>query len=1291
MRVGLGIVGAVISTAIGLGPGIGFAVGATIGGYIDAKNNQQDYTYEGPRLTDRNVTVVSYGTPIAKVWATDRVPGNMIWAEPLEEVRNVQEEEIDGKGGGGSTQTTVTYTYFGLYAVGICEGEVFVQKVFADGKLIYDVSPESAQVEKYPNAMTIYGGTTTQPVDPFISSFEGTTITPAFLDLCYIVFKRLPLADFGNHLPNINAVVIKPAVTTPFYTIDTNGNANYMRASNVSLDQRYWVYPKSDFTGSAIVDLITRQIVREGPVDTSPIVGLVPDVALLDELKTAFTDDLDKANSSWAYRESTLPTAEFIAVWNASTWRYEAFINIIQVNAGSYVRVIENNQVQVPKLSNGNARSFRQCFAPRKAADMGFLPVLGGGTTTGENPGIIVCTKQSAIFYELPTSEHRGGDLDADGNLWSFGADHISSVNNVIRPRKIPPFLSVIEAGVVQSFPDIVHEHSRMPTGSDFLRNFVAYDAGTGNFVLAVNTWDGSVIANRRAGLICWHPSNGVIWYHRFSANLRIELDYFGVQNGVLYVVYDNRVIKVNAATGAFIDSSESAPIVFLNTNVDNFFVIQSIQAAVDTNASGTKDVEEFYFGRRGSTSIFLEEILREICVKSGLTLSQVNTANLPEGTIPVNGFSLIRQVNGAQAISMLRLAFFFDCAEIDGQVVFQRQDSATVGVIDADDLGAREVGDSGDVIFLEERVEQERELPRILEVLYVDISMVFQTNLQRAMISLGVVTTDDAVTVELPVVLTAAQAKNIAERNLRQAWMRRKTFEMRLPLNYIKYSPMDTLTLTRNGVTHTMKVLRQAFGENMLLEVEAYAERAQAHTLLTAGAASGSAPIYDSIGTAPTMIDVFNSPPLRDEDDVLGFYIAISPASTERWPGATVEISRDNGATWTPLISTGRQSVIGYVTNVLPPVADPTVVDEENFIDVTIFGGSLSSKTDQEIVANEQNAAMLGDEIVQYRTATLVGTNKYRLTGLYRARRGTEWAMPLHSLNERFTTAATTGLIPLDMTVSDLGGTFVFRATTFGSASISAFSEIIVLNDERKKPRSPVNIEYSFSGGDIILVWVRRARIGGEFVEGQDVPLDEAVEAYEIDFYVGTSFKRMKTASTPTVTYTAAEQSTDGITSSLPITAYIYQIGEFGRGHAGIIEINPILSGPLMGVGTLTVTASVGSVTASAALSGVGTLTATIDLLMFSALLQGVGTITAEATVSSGPQDGAALLQGVGTLTAIGSSGDIPGSGSLVGMGDAGDHIALMSEEGDGVLTEDGLHIMAAESGPGIVADVIP
>jgi hypothetical protein len=99
-------------------------------------------------------------------------------------------------------------------------------------------------------------------------------------------------------------------------------------------------------------------------------------------------------------------------------------------------------------------------------------------------------------------------------------------------------------------------------------------------------------------------------------------------------------------------------------------------------------------------------------------------------------------------------------------------------------------------------------------------------------------------------------------------------------------------------------------------------------------------------------------------------------------------------------------------------------------------------------------------------------------------------------------------------------------------------------------KPLSPAHVRGARSGGDLLLTWVRRTRLGGDSWDGIDVPLGETEERYEIDILDGATVKRTLTATTPAATYTAAQQTADFGAPQPSIALRIYQMSATrGRG----------------------------------------------------------------------------------------------------------------------------------------------
>ncbi|BAT61217.1 hypothetical protein GJW-30_1_03774 [Variibacter gotjawalensis] len=196
----LSFAGAAVGGMLGpVGAIVGRIAGAIGGSLIDQVLLGGKPSIEGPRQNDLSVTTSTEGAPISRLYGRGRVTGQMIWATPLEEVVTKEKQKGSGKLGGGAT--TTNYTYFANFAIGLAEGPVaHIARIWADGKLL-----DLTNV-----VWRFHRGTETQDADPLIVAREGPANAPAYRGLAYVVFERLPLANFGNRIPQLSFELIRP-------------------------------------------------------------------------------------------------------------------------------------------------------------------------------------------------------------------------------------------------------------------------------------------------------------------------------------------------------------------------------------------------------------------------------------------------------------------------------------------------------------------------------------------------------------------------------------------------------------------------------------------------------------------------------------------------------------------------------------------------------------------------------------------------------------------------------------------------------------------------------------------------------------------------------------------------------------------------------------------------------------------------------------------------------------------------------------------------------------------------
>ncbi|WP_127090123.1 baseplate multidomain protein megatron [Aquabacter cavernae] len=181
----------------------GRALGALGGASADAalSGGGRSRVVEGPRLADLDVMTSNAGAPVPRLYGRARLPGEVIWATRLEEVVSTQVQSTGGKGGRAArtaTTTTVSYAYYASFAVALCEGPVTrIGRIWADGK----------PFDRAGATVRAHLGIEGQLPDPWIAAKQGATEAPAYRGVAYLVFERLPLAKFGNRVPQITAEV----------------------------------------------------------------------------------------------------------------------------------------------------------------------------------------------------------------------------------------------------------------------------------------------------------------------------------------------------------------------------------------------------------------------------------------------------------------------------------------------------------------------------------------------------------------------------------------------------------------------------------------------------------------------------------------------------------------------------------------------------------------------------------------------------------------------------------------------------------------------------------------------------------------------------------------------------------------------------------------------------------------------------------------------------------------------------------------------------------------------------
>jgi hypothetical protein len=354
---------------------------------------------------------------------------------------------------------------------------------------------------------------------------------------------------------------------------------------------------------------------------------------------------------------------------------------------------------------------------------------------------------------------------------------------------------------------------------------------------------------------------------------------------------------------------------------------------------------------------------------------------------IPVAGCILAQQAAARDFLAGLLQAYAVDLAEIDDRIVAIPRGGPVEAAIEATDLGAHVWQGAGREPPAPIEIEKaaELELPAQVDVGYLEAAREYQQAEQRAMRY----TKPDLparLSLRLPLVLGADEARRMAERLLYTAWIERTRYRFTLGPRYWHLAPGAVVALPVGGALRRARITAMDIGLFSEARFEAVLDDDEVLEQDASGVEVPARPAArDSI--VPTAFAVWSGRELRDEDGLApGFYVAAGGPTG--WRGCTCYYSPD-GATWIPCGEIRKQIPWGTALGALAPWGDPSQWDLANTVAVQMQAGGLGSMSQAEVDAG-LNAAVLAGEIIGFATATAGGAGAYTLSVLRRGRRGT-------------------------------------------------------------------------------------------------------------------------------------------------------------------------------------------------------------------------------------------------------------------------------------------------------------
>ena len=409
---------------------------------------------------------------------------------------------------------------------------------------------------------------------------------------------------------------------------------------------------------------------------------------------------------------------------------------------------------------------------------------------------------------------------------------------------------------------------------------------------------------------------------------------------------------------------------------------------------------------------------------------------------------------------------------------------------------------------------------PRSLSLSYYEPGRDYQAGVQRAGRP-GAGTRDARL--ELAAALDAGPAKTLAEAALARFDLERERRTLSLGWSALGVRPGERVTIA--GEPGAWRVDRWSL-EAMVVTLECLRI---APAMLPAEASGGRVLPAPDVAIGDTVVHAFELPPL-DDGLASAPRLAIAAAGTAPgWRSAALLLSIDNGATWSAAGGTALPAVIGHVLTP-PGIAPSGLVDHASRIYVALAqGGMMLADADDAALDAGANLAMIGDELIQFARAEPLGGVHWRLSGLWRGRRGTEKAIGRQVPGDRFV------LVERDvLVVRDLAGVVpgsLIRVLAQGTGDVEAVATSAAMSGISIAPPAPVHLSVADAeDGTAALRWVRRSRIGWRWADGLDTPLGEEGERYRVTIISGGGEQTVEVGTSAFVLAANARRAATGI-----------------------------------------------------------------------------------------------------------------------------------------------------------------
>jgi hypothetical protein len=1147
----------------------------------------------GGSVSGATITLPSpFGKPVPKLWGRTRVKGGLIWAGV---------PTIDAKG-------VLRASFAVAFGQPAPDGNNSrIVRLWIAGALAYDGTGGSDITKLTGLKFKLYDGNETQQPDATITADKGD-LTPAFRGMIYAVLTDLDLANYSGQIPDVEADVAQDFVaTSPVVPWNT---------TNVGVGAKGGSYEWGlvDYTRNEFYAISRWGTVAWDTYDITLGKGLIYSVAPValgvrtgervvpvyrNSQPWAYVMDDDLSNST-RLNLVDLHTGVVLSSFGTNDGGTSSDVNGLAhpsdwnegrgVDGADGVLFVGTSWFEVVLCTRfGTAFGFRRRFTITNQVKCITPATITTTSPLTDNPG-----------FALPTIDYTKFSIAyavcRDGKLYRIVATAgAATVNAFVRAEMVVIGTITTYYTTKFAYGTLAEALTQMDTTDSRLTGlsfFSIYTGPANNPYVAALAYDGSSNWFLCIFDTAWSRDyssiqqlTGTINMEYFSLKAKVSIPtgadtsgfrqaaaQYNMRPGEMKVGYPNasgtKWYTLDVSNGEY-DTfdlttttlvNEASPTTHYTRNFSESDIGDPVRNAVyyvnSNNSDPTKPPSAgiIKLSSADLNTLNLGVFMRSLAITTkAYTSSDITLSGLD--TTFITGAIVNQSVSLLALESQIAGLFRVDIVEGGGKIKFVRKTRDAGLTIDAtliqDDIAPLEQGNPQ---IVQRNRDASYDLPSVVILDYLDKDNGNAIGTQSAKrTQFPIVTTDTVASLQIsvPIIMQAADALYWATFAMFDMWNAATTSVFRVGPKWLKIEPGDFVQLTMNPdnngnvATYVMKVTQAVINADysQTLTGKTFAQFATFAAPIDAGTTIPTDTIPDTTPAVPQIIDNVQLTFANPSTAVVPYqFFAPRP----------VQLYDEAGSNYLGYYLGGTPQ--GFASTKLDAPANVWAYDTANSVTV-IFKNlvALATVSDSDWLAGV-NAILIGIptrwELVYFRDVVANSDGSYTLSQLLRGMRGTEYAASSHLAGDTviipsglgsFSTNQTTGNVTVSTVVIGQVGSDPTAFQTFNQTygPLECFA--------------PHNLTATNSAGDIVLTWNRRdrAETGLHDLDGS-VVMSEATEAYEIDVYKSGAVIRTLTATSETVTYTAAMQLANTQPSPmLTIDFAVYQISAVaGRGH---------------------------------------------------------------------------------------------------------------------------------------------